>query len=96
MSAFASKDFALAISRLATMAATALGVTGSPFSSITKQRSASPSKARPRSALCSTTAFCKSTRFLGSRGFASWFGKVPSSSKYISTISIGNFESPAA
>ena len=30
----------------------------------------------------SRTAACRSTRFSGSSGFASWLGKVPSSSKY--------------
>ena len=54
-----------AISRTATIAATALGVTAAPVSSTTKQRSASPSNARPRSAPCATTAFCRSTRFVG-------------------------------
>ena len=88
-------DLALAISLTATIAATADGETGLPFSSITKQRSASPSKASPISAFSDKTFFCRSTRFLGSRGFASWFGKVPSSSKYIGIISIGNFAKPA-
>ena len=73
----------LASSRAATSAVIADGDTGSPRSSTTKQRSASPSKARPRSAPVSRTRACRSTRFFGSSGLASWFGKVPSSSKYI-------------
>ena len=80
-------DFAS--SRTATIAVTALGLTGSPRSSTTKQRSASPSKASPMSAPSATTAFCRSTRFAGSSGFASWLGNVPSSSKYIGTMSSG-------
>ena len=83
-----------AISRLATIAVMALGLTGSPRSSMTKQRSASPSKAIPMSAPCSRTAACRSRRFSGSSGFASWLGKVPSSSKYRSTISSGSSGSP--
>ena len=77
----------LAISRVATSAVIALGLTGSPRSSMTKQRSASPSNASPMSAPCSTTAACRSRRFSGSSGFASWFGNVPSSSKYSGTTS---------
>lgn len=68
-----------ATSRVAMRAVMALGLTGSPRSSTTKHRSASPSKARPRSAPCSTTAAWRSRRFSGSSGFASWLGKVPSS-----------------
>ena len=79
----------LASSRVATSAVIALGETGSACSSTTKQRSASPSKARPASAPTSRTFACRSTRFAGSSGFASWFGNVPSSSKYIGTTSIG-------
>ena len=45
----------LASSRTATRAVIALGLTGSPRSSTTKQRSASPSKARPMSAPSATT-----------------------------------------
>ena len=86
---------ARATSRRAMRAVMALGLTGSPRSSTTKQRSASPSKANPRSAPCSTTAACRSTRFFGSSGFASWFGKVPSSSKYSGTIVSGSAGSPA-
>ena len=78
---------AFASSRTATSAVIALGLTGSPRSSTTKQRSASPSKASPMSAPSATTAFCRSTRFAGSSGLASWLGKVPSSSKYIGTTS---------
>ncbi len=80
----------LASSRAATSAVTADGETGSPFSSITKQRSASPSNARPMSAPCSRTAFCRSTRFLGSSGLASWFGNEPSSSKKSGTMVSGS------
>ena len=86
----------LATSRTATIAVTALGLTGPPSSSTTKQRSASPSKASPRSAPCSTTAACRSRRFSGSSGLASWFGKLPSSSKYSGTSSIGRGSRPAA
>ena len=50
----------LASSRTATSAVIAEGETISPRSSTTKQRSASPSKARPMSAPCSTTAACRS------------------------------------
>ena len=82
--------FARAISRRATSAVTAEGETGSPCSSITKQRSASPSKARPMSAPCSTTALWRSRRFSGSSGFAGWFGNVPSSSKNRGVISSGS------
>ncbi|SLH33709.1 Uncharacterised protein [Mycobacteroides abscessus subsp. abscessus] len=60
-----------ASSRSATSAVIAEGETGSPFSSTTKQRSASPSKARPMSAPDSRTSFCRSTRFFGSSGLAS-------------------------
>lgn len=73
--------FSFSISRKAIRAVMALGLIGLPFSSITKQRSASPSNAKPRSALCCRTAFCRSTKFSGSSGFAGWLGKVPSSSK---------------
>jgi hypothetical protein len=57
------------------------GETSSPRSSTTKHRSASPSKASPMSAWCSVTAACRSRRFSGSMGLASWFGNVPSRSK---------------
>ena len=80
----------LASSRTATSAVTADGLTGSPCSSTTKHRSASPSKARPMSAPCCRTAAWRSTRLAGSSGFASWLGKVPSSSKYSGTISSGS------
>ena len=80
----------LASSRAAMRAVSTLGLTGSPFSSTTKQRSASPSKANPMSAPTSGTFLHRSTRFFGSSGLASWLGKVPSSSKYIGTSSSGN------
>ena len=80
----------LASSRTATSAVTALGLTGSPRSSTTKQRSASPSKASPMSAPTSRTLACRSTMFFGSSGLASWLGKLPSSSKYIGTTSSGS------
>ena len=82
-------------SRSPTSAVIADGLTGSPCSSMTKQRSASPSNARPRSASCSTTAACRSRRFSGSSGLASWLGNVPSSSKYSGTMSSGSSGSPA-
>ena len=65
------RSWARASSRAATNPVIALGLTASPRSSTAKQRSASPSKARPRSAPSTTTAFCRSTRFAGSSGFAS-------------------------
>ncbi len=78
-----------ASSRTATSAVIALGGTGSPFSSTTKQRSASPSNARPTSAPTSRTLACRSTMLAGSSGLASWLGNEPSSSKYIGTTSKG-------
>src|SRR6202044_3493683 len=63
-----------ASSRVAISAASTDGETISPRSSTMKHRSASPSKARPMSALCSMTAACRSRRFSGSIGFASWLG----------------------
>src|SRR5215208_4981470 len=60
-----------------------------PFSSIMKQRSASPSKATPKSAPSATTRSWSSLTFSGSIGFGGWLGKVPSSSKYIGTYSKG-------
>ena len=78
-----------ASSRVAISAASTLGLTISPRSSTTKQRSASPSNARPMSALLSLTACCRSRRFAGSIGFASWWGNVPSSSKYSAMSVIG-------
>src|ERR1700744_5688445 len=78
-----------ASSRLAISAVSTEGDTSSPRSSTTKQRSASPSKARPRSAPVSVTFRCRSRRFSGSIGLASWFGNVPSSSKYIGTSAMG-------
>ena len=78
-------------SRTAINAVSAEGFTKSPFSSIKKQRSASPSNAKPISAFSFLTRFCRAFKFSGSIGFASWFGKFPSSSKYIGTKSIFNF-----
>ena len=72
----------LASSRSAMRAVRVDGETAAPVSSTRKQRSASPSKASPTSAPCSSTAACRSTRLAGSIGLASWFGKDPSSSKY--------------
>ena len=74
-------------SRAAISAVSVDGETARPCSSTTKQRSASPSKARPMSAPSATTRAWRSRRFSGSIGLASWFGKVPSSSKYIGTTS---------
>ncbi len=71
-----------ASSRSATNAVMVDGDTHSPRSSTTKQRSASPSKASPMSAPVARTAACRSRRFAGSMGLASWLGKDPSSSKY--------------
>ena len=71
----------LASSRAAISAVRVDGETARPFSSTTKHRSASPSKARPTSAPSARTAFWRSTRFSASIGLASWLGKVPSSSK---------------
>ena len=82
----------LASSRTATSAVIADGLTGSPRSSTTNTRSASPSNASPMSAPCSRTAACRSTRLAGSSGLASWLGKEPSSSKYSGTISRGSPE----
>ncbi len=82
-----------ASSRTATRAVTADGLTGSPRSSTTNTRSASPSKASPMSAPCAGTAACRSTRLAGSSGLASWLGKEPSSSKYIGTTSRGRPDS---
>ena len=67
-----------ASSLVAISAVSTEGETTSPRSSTTKQRSASPSKASPMSARCSVTARCRSRRFSGSMGLASWFGNVPS------------------
>src|ERR671936_311824 len=52
--------------------------TNSPVSSTKKHRSASPSKATPRSALSSSVFRTMNSRFSGRSGFGSWFGKVPS------------------
>ena len=87
---------ARSISRSATSAVTAEGETAPPCSSTTKQRSASPSNAMPRSAPCSRTARWRSTRFSGSSGLAGWLGNVPSSSKYRGTTSSGSGSSTAS
>ena len=79
-----------ASSRAAMSAVSTDGETISPRSSTTKQRSASPSKASPMSARFPVTARCRSRRFSGSIGLASWLGNVPSSSKYIGTRSMGS------
>ena len=72
----------LASSRTPTRAVTADGETGSPFSSMTKQRSASPSKARPEVGAVLADGRLQVDQVLaGSSGLASWLGKVPSSSK---------------
>ena len=63
--------------------------TNSPVSSTKKQRSASPSYATPRSACSSSVLPTMNSRFSGSSGFGSWFGKVPSGSKKHVTASIG-------
>ncbi len=63
--------------------------TNSPVSSTKKQRSASPSKATPRSAPSSVVIRTMNSRFSGRSGFGSWFGKVPSGSKLQRTASIG-------
>ena len=62
---------------------------GSPVSSTRNTRSASPSKARPTSAPTSTTRAWRSRRFSGWIGSAGWLGKVPSSSPYSTSRSIG-------
>ena len=61
-----------ASSRTAISAVSTLGETISPRSSMTKQRSASPSNASPTSAPTSRTFACRSAVFLGSIGLASW------------------------
>ena len=70
-----------ASSRTAISPVMADGETTSPRSSITKQRSASPSNTTARSAPCSRTAAWASTRLAGSSGFGGWFGKLPSRSR---------------
>ena len=80
----------LASSRCAMSAVSTDGLTISPRSSMTKQRSASPSKASPMSAPSSRTFACRSAVLAGSIGLASWFGKLPSSSKYMSVVSSGS------
>ena len=50
--------------------------TGTPWSSTRKQRSASPSKARPTSAPVARIRCCRATRFSGWMGSAGWLGKV--------------------
>src|SRR5918996_1649848 len=76
---------ARASSRTAIRAVSVEGLTGSPRSSTTKHRSASPSNASPRSAPCSITVAWRSRRLAGSIGLASWLGNEPSSSKYSRT-----------
>ena len=46
----------------------------------TPNLSASPSKARPKSALCSNTACCKSFKLANFAGSGWWLGKLPSGS----------------
>jgi hypothetical protein len=55
--------------------------TKSPVSSTKKQRSASPSKATPKSACSSSVLPMMNSRFSGRSGLGSWFGKVPSGAK---------------
>ena len=55
--------------------------TNSPWSSMKKQRSASPSQAIPSSAPRSSTVSMISLRFSGSSGFGSWPGNSPFGSK---------------
>ena len=64
--------------------------TNSPVSSTKKQRSASPSNATPKSAFSSSVFRMMNSRFSGSSGFGSWFGKLPSGSKKQVTASIGS------
>ena len=64
--------------------------TNSPVSSTKKQRSASPSNATPKSAPSSRVLATMNSRFSGSSGFGSWFGKVPSGSKKYGATSIGS------
>ena len=63
--------------------------TNSPVSSTKKQRSASPSKAMPRSAPSFVTSATMKRRFSSSSGFGSWSGNVPSGSKKWRTASMG-------
>jgi hypothetical protein len=71
------------------------GLTISPRSSMTKQRSASPSKASQMSAPRSPHPPPAGSAVLaGSIGFASWLGKLPSSSKYSSVVSSGSPRRP--
>ena len=63
--------------------------TNSPLSSTKKQRSASPSNATPKSAFSSSVFRMMNSRFSGSSGFGSWFGKLPSGSKKHVTASTG-------
>jgi hypothetical protein len=69
---------ARAISAVAINAVRAEGGTAVPVSSTTTQRSASPSKASPRSAPTAGTRSCSSCRFSGTIGLGGWCGKVPS------------------
>ena len=63
--------------------------TNSPVSSTKKQRSASPSKAMPRSARSFVTSETMKRRFSSSSGFGSWSGNEPSGSKKCRTASTG-------
>ncbi len=58
-----------------------------PVSSTTNTRSASPSKASPRSKPPATTRARRSRWFAGCSGSAGWFGNVPSSSANITSSS---------
>ena len=58
-----------------------------PASSTTNTRSASPSKARPRSNPPATTRARRSRWLAGCSGSAGWFGNVPSSSAYMTSSS---------
>jgi hypothetical protein len=82
------------------MAVTKSPGTYSPVSSTKKHRSASPSQAMPRSAPSESTRSTRSRRFSSRRGSAGWLGKLPSSSKYILSVSTGRWgkiaEAPTA
>src|SRR4051812_39400286 len=58
-----------------------------PVSSMKKQRSASPSKAMPRSAPSDRTASQIARRFSSSSGFGSWSGNAPSGCQNVRTRS---------
>ncbi len=63
--------------------------TNSPWLSMKKQRSASPSQAMPRSACVSRTFLMMNSRFSGSSGLGSWSGNSPSGTQYVGTSSRG-------